>query len=162
MVNTGPHQCFPLKFCLINLHLWSEPTTNKFSWGRPMSKCPYEALLLPLFSAICQDNPPLFPLSKTCALICLSHTVGIPIEIPLIWEMCLGKTRSRRSWSLTHTHTCTERVGWWVWFSLQRRKGGKGSSSHMRTTFLNMQLCYRRIHEERWGERKSEEAERSK
>lgn len=32
----------------------------------------------------------------------------------------------------------------------KKKRGGKGSSSHMRATFLNMQLCYHRIHEERW------------
>lgn len=30
-------------------------------------------------------------------------------------------------------------------------KKGKGSSSHMRATFLNMQYCYHRIHEEKDG-----------
>lgn len=55
-----------------------------------------------------------------CALICPSHThtVGIPLTL----EFCLSKTRSKRS--LSHTHTA-ERVGWWVWFSLQSRKKGK-------------------------------------
>ena len=34
---------------------------------------------------------------------------------------------------------------------ITEEKKGKGSSSHMRATFLNMQLCYHRIHEERLG-----------
>lgn len=73
---------------------------------------------------------PLSPLSKTCALICLSHTVGIPIEILLTWDLSLGKTRSRRSWSLIHTHIhatkeWADRSGFHY-----REKKGKGSSSH--------------------------------
>lgn len=76
---------------------------------------------------------PLSPLSKTCTLICLSHTVGIPIEILLTWDLCLGKTKSR-SWSLIHTHTHTYIHAQKEWADRSgfhyREKKGKGSSSH--------------------------------
>lgn len=92
-----------------------------------MPKCPPDGFLLLLrpLSSYYQPNArtvptlPWYSLCK-CTLICPSHThtVGIPLTL----EFCLSKTRSKRS--LSHAHTA-ERVGWWVWFSLQRRKKGK-------------------------------------
>ena len=47
-------------------------------------------------------------------------------------------------------------------FITERKKKEKGSSSHMRATFLNMQLCYHRRHEERWGEQRSVQREKTR
>ena len=80
---------------------------NKWFRGTLMSTCPAEAPPTPPPPSTLWQSP-LSQLSKTCALICLSHTAGMPIEIPLIWELCLGRTRSRRSWSLTHTYAQKE------------------------------------------------------
>jgi len=69
--------------------------------------------------------------------------------------MDLGITRS--SWSLTHTHIHTYThtniksglMGLVFITQEEKEKKRKVSSSHVRATFLNMQLCYHRIHEEK-------------
>lgn len=116
---------------------------------RFMSTCPSSSPLPPstaaplhLISAKCQDNPP-FPLIHTQQNMCINlplsltlthtNTVEIPTESPLAWEMCLGKTRSRRSWSLTHTHTqaLRERQKEWAdWSGFHYRGEKKRKALH--------------------------------
>lgn len=117
-----------------------------------------EALLLPLFSATYRDSPPFLRSAKTCALSCLSHTTKNSNRNPSTHGTgASAKQRGEVGHWYTHTHThiweSTERVGRWVWFSLQGGKKGKAphpTSSHMRATFLNMQLRYHRRREGSW------------
>lgn len=128
--------------------------------GRCQDSFPGEALLLPLY--LCSQPHTrtvlLFSAQQKHAHWAVSLTqVRIPIEILLHTGPVPQQNHEENLVTSTHTYTHiwegTEWVGRWVWFSLQGGKKGKAphpTSSHMRATFLNMQLCYHRRREGSW------------